>query len=120
MKLVECSRLAGQVSRVRRTTVSNFVFDADDDACVSVKILDVPSRTVACVWLCLAFYVPFSRFPHVLSSPTCPASQNSATSTSFGGSTENPCASAHLSGMSGRIANPNPKHKERYLPNLNF
>ena len=50
--------------------------------------------------------VPFSRFPQVLSSPTCLASQTSATSTSFGGSRQNPCASARWNGMSGRMANP--------------
>ena len=50
--------------------------------------------------------VPFSRFPHVLSSPSCPASQTSAISTSFCGSGNDPCASARWSGMSGRMANP--------------
>ena len=50
--------------------------------------------------------VPFSRFPQVLSAPTCPTSQTSATSTSFCGSRNNPCASVCWSRMSGRVANP--------------
>ena len=50
--------------------------------------------------------VPFSRFPQVLSSPACPTSQTSATSSSFCGSRNNPCASARWGGMSGRMANP--------------
>ena len=55
--------------------------------------------------------VPFSRFPQVLSSPTCPTSQTSTTSTSFCGSRNNPRVSARWSGMSGRTANPTPKHR---------
>ena len=47
---------------------------------------------------------PISRVPQVLSSPTCPTSRNSATSTSFCGGRNNPCASARWSGMSGRMA----------------
>ena len=50
--------------------------------------------------------VPFSRFPQVLSSPTCPTLRTSTTSTSFVGRKQNPCASAHWSGMSGRLADP--------------
>ena len=50
--------------------------------------------------------VPFSRFPQVLSLPTCPTSETSATSTSFCGSRNNPYASARWSGMSGRVAHP--------------
>ena len=34
--------------------------------------------------------IPFDRFPPVLSSPTCPTSRTSTTSTSFGGSGQNP------------------------------
>ena len=47
--------------------------------------------------------VPFDRFPPVLSSPTCPTSQN-------------PCASAHWSGMSGCFSNLTPK--TGYEPNF--
>ena len=60
--------------------------------------------------------VPLSRFPQVLSSPTCPTSRTSATSTSFVGSRQNPCASAHWSGMSGYFANPTPN--TGYEPNF--
>ena len=52
--------------------------------------------------------VPTSRFPRALSSPTCLTSQTSATSTSFSGRRNNPCASARLSGMSGRMAREHP------------
>ena len=38
----------------------------------------------------------------------CPTSRTSATSTSFGDSGQNPCASARWSGMSGCLANPTP------------
>ena len=45
-----------------------------------------------------------------------PTSQTSATSTSFGGSRQNPCASDHWSGMSSRMANPTPN--TGYEPNF--
>ena len=51
---------------------------------------------------------PLGRFPLVTSSPTCSVSRPSASSTSFGRSGANPCASAHWSGMSGCLANPAP------------
>ena len=60
--------------------------------------------------------VPFSRFPQVLSSPTCPTSQTSTTSTSFCGSRNNPRVSARWSGMSGRTANPT--QNTGYEPNF--
>ena len=65
--------------------------------------------------------IPFSRFPQVLSSPTCPTSQTSATSTSFCDSRNNPCASSHWSGMSGRTANPtqNTGHEPNFYIYMN-
>ena len=60
--------------------------------------------------------VPFSRCPQVLFSPTCPTSQTSATSTSFCGSRNNPCASARWSGMSVRL--PKPTQNTSYEPNF--
>ena len=51
----------------------------------------------------------FCPFPsgHVLTSMLF-VSRPSASSTSFGGSRQEPCASAHWSGMSGCLANPTP------------
>ena len=51
---------------------------------------------------------PLGRFLPVTSSPTCSLSRPSASSTSFGGSRQNSCASAHCCGMSGCLANPTP------------
>ena len=47
-----------------------------------------------------------SFFPQVLSSPSGSTSQTSATSISFCGSRNIPCASARWSGMSGQLGNP--------------
>ena len=63
-----------------------------------VRLHSFPSRLICRCWT--------SR--PVLSSPTCPTSQTSATSTSFSGRRNNPCASARLSGMSGRMAREDP------------
>ena len=51
---------------------------------------------------------PLGRYLPVTSSPTCSLSRPSASSTSLGWSSVNPCASAHWSGTSGCLANPTP------------
>ena len=66
-------------------------------------------------------HVPSVRFPPVTSSPTCSLSKSSASPTSFGGSRQNPCASAHWSGMSGCLANPTPNtgHEPNFYSYMN-
>ena len=78
-----------------------------------IRLHSFPSR-VTCRFLNTPFLVVV--FLKVLSSPTCPTSQTSATSTSFCGSRNNPRASGHWSGMSGRIANPT--RNTGYEPNF--
>ena len=67
-----------------------------------VRLHSFPSRLTCRCWTSRSL-VSFQSYLHL---PTCPISQTSATTTSFGGSGNYPFASARWIGMSSRMTNP--------------